>query len=449
MGENTSIVLGDNTVTFIAISSSNPRVDDWVDLGLEIRKNGEINTSFTQKVLFSLEEYRDGARRSAYSSDYDLSRTSYTFTTADAGKVSFNKFLRFAKSGSFRLVVQLEGKNYYQSFNPRASTTSSNYELRIYDLSSSSPQVNDWVAIQLRAYKNGSRDRYFTQKVNFSVEEYRNGSWKSAYSSDYDLSRTSYTFSSSDEGEWSSNTFLRFYTQGTFRLLITSSNITTTQEFSVRKASGGSSYYDIRNLDILSLSPSTPQIWEWIDVRIRATDTRGDVVRDYDGKIYFEIEKKVGGSWKSASSQDYDLSYQSFRFYASDRGEKRFNDFLRFSNSGEYRIRVYDENNRSLAGIRNVIIDADSYGSTSTYYGSFTDREYKKMKAIYQLWPQVVVLLKKDYPRLRNNVVREQMSDTFYQNMRDAIYSDRGSFRNFSDFYQAFMEWFIYTSRAR
>ncbi len=173
-------------------------------------------------------------------------------------------------------------------------------------------------------------------------------------------------------------------------------------------------------------------------------------MRDYDGFLNVEVEKRVNGNWRSAPSGDFRLDAQTFRFYSSDKGDTTFKSMIRFSQAGEYRIKIVDRYDSSLYDTIKLTVDTRS-GNTdnSSSYSEFTTKELKKIKAIYELWPQVIVLLKKDYPRLRNNSTWQTMSDDFYQNMRDVIYSDRGKFRYFDDFYQDFMEWFAYTSRAR
>ena len=174
------------------------------------------------------------------------------------------------------------------------------------------------------------------------------------------------------------------------------------------------------------------------------------MLRDYDGFLNVEVEKRVNGSWRSASRNDFRLDAQTFRFYSSDRGDTTFKSMISFTQAGEYRIKIVDRYDANLYDTVRITVDTrNSSSNNNSYYSEFTNNEFKKLRTIYQLWPQVIILLKKDYPRLRNNSTWQKMSDDFYQNMRDAIYSDRGKFRYFDNFYQDFMEWFSYTSRVR
>jgi hypothetical protein len=90
--------------------------------------------------------------------------------------------------------------NYYDSSSYSSSSSYNAKELFIYSISSSSPSVNQRIDVTLRAIaNNGSIAKNYNKRVRIEVQEYRNGSWYSASSSDYDLDRTTYTFSTSDD----------------------------------------------------------------------------------------------------------------------------------------------------------------------------------------------------------------------------------------------------------
>jgi hypothetical protein len=60
----------------------------------------------------------------------------------------------------------------------------------------------------------------------------------------------------------------------------------------------------------------------------------------------------------------------------------------------------------------------------------------KKIRAVYDIWDNVISALERDYPRLRNSSSWRSRSDTFKRNMKDVLADNRSSsFRDWSDFY--------------
>jgi hypothetical protein len=120
-------------------------------------------------------------------------------------------------------------------------------------------------------------------------------------------------------------------------------------------------------------------------------------------------------------------------------------------------LKVYQDNNSSIYGSETFYVDTSSsssryydsrYYSNSSYY--FTDAELKKVRGVYDIWNNVISALEKDYPNLRNNSSWRSRSDTFYRNMRDVLNDSRSAtFKNWSDFYNAFTDWFSYTTKSR
>lgn len=80
----------------------------------------------------------------------------------------------------------------------------------------------------------------------------------------------------------------------------------------------------------------------------------------------------------------------------------------------------------------------------------FSDKEYTKLKAVYQIRPGVINALKKDYIKLRNSSLWQITSDEFYANMKATIDGKNNSgFSSWSAFYQGFENWFSLTVRTR
>ena len=194
-------------------------------------------------MSFRVEEYRNGRWQSASSYDYDLDKTSYYFSSSDRGEVRFNDLVRFRTEGEFRLYAEADGGSEYTTFTVgRGSAYSfSEYTPEWRSVSTSRPDKNEWVDMMLTV-KNSSSN-YYDGRVNFRVEEYRNGRWQSASSYDYDLDKTSYYFSSSDRGEVRFNDLVRFRTEGEFRVIaeISSHRQNAYQTFYVNSRSSSTS----------------------------------------------------------------------------------------------------------------------------------------------------------------------------------------------------------------
>lgn len=215
-------------VELSTLSNSSPSTYEWVDINLQTRYNGSTYSSsnFAGTIDFTVEEYRNGRWESASSSDYYLERNSLSLYNADNGNRRLERFAYFKDIGEFRIIAKINGTEYsgYQTFyvNRRGNAdntysyndNSYNTSLTISDVSTNSPARNQRVDVELRL-----NNSYYTKnRVNFSVEEYRNGSWRSAYTSDYTLDSSSYTFSSS-ETRIKLSSLISFHTNGEFRLI--------------------------------------------------------------------------------------------------------------------------------------------------------------------------------------------------------------------------------------
>jgi hypothetical protein len=61
----------------------------------------------------------------------------------------------------------------------------------------------------------------------------------------------------------------------------------------------------------------------------------------------------------------------------------------------------------------------------------------RKIRAIYDIWDQVISSLERDYPRLKNSSSWKNESNNFYRNMKDVLTDKRSaSFRSWNDFYR-------------
>lgn len=330
-----------------------------------------------------------------------------------------------------------------------------NYQIELFNPGTSNPSTLEAIDAIIKVRYNGSSYYYdnFNGRVDLSVEEYRNGRWESAYSSDFSLERSSVYFSSSDRGELRINRLLSFKKRGEFRLIakINETKASAYQTFYINTdGQDRNQHWDNRAYHYVQPSLRLDYSSRWdrddrskeIDVELRLSDY-------YRGRAYFELEEYRNGRWQTASSRDYDLRNQSYYFDGYER-TRNFDDLIKIYNQDlSYRFVVRLENgNYAREEIR--FSTSSRKGNNSTTSLNYSPSEYQKLKAVYELWPQVIRTLKADYPRLRNSSQWVRESDEFYTNMRDAVNNNRyAKFESRSKFYKAFGNWLGLTIRIR
>ena len=442
-------------VDFSSISTNNPSTDQWIDMTLRVRNtSASYSNYFNGRVNFTVEEYRNGTWRTASSSDYSLERSSYDFSYSDAGERRLTNFLRFRNNGQYRILAQIDGTNYtaYQTFtvgngnNNRWDNNRSNW-VAIDDISTTSPSVDQWVSLRVR--RDGSY--YSSQTVRFEVEEYRDGYWRSAYSSDYDLDRSSYTFYSSESSK-SFSSFLKFRKDGEFRLTARLDNgETATASFYVGRGRNNNTSSQLR---VEKSGSSSVSAGSWVDLNLTAYQRYSNSKNEnYNGELSVKVQKKDGYYWSTASSSDYDISSSYVNFYRSDYGRKYLTNFIRFRNNGQYKVIFTDRSDSSITDSIELSVGGSYYDNTwrqNNNNYNYTNAEYDKLRAVYNIWQGVISTLKRDYPRLRNSSFWQSESDRFYNNMRAVINGERNpTFDSWNRFYQGFMDWFSLTLRTR
>ena len=441
-------------VDFSSVSTNNPSTDQWIDMTLRVRNtSASYSNYFNGRVNFTVEEYRNGTWRTASSSDYSLERSSYEFSYSDAGERRLTNFLRFRNNGQYRILAQIDGTNYtaYQTFtvgngNNRWDNNRSNW-VAIDDISTTSPSVDQWISLRVR--RDGSY--YSSQTVRFEVEEYRDGYWRSAYSSDYDLDRSSYTFYSSESSK-SFSSFLKFRKDGEFRLTARLDNgETTTVSFYVGRGRNNNASSQIR---VEKSGSSSVSAGSWVDLNLTAYQRYSNSKNEnYNGELSVKVQKKDWYYWSTASSSDYDISSSYVNFYRSDYGRKYLTNFIRFRNNGQYKVIFTDRSDSSITDSIELSVGGSYYDNTwrqNNNNYNYTNAEYDKLRAVYNIWQGVISTLKRDYPRLRNSSFWQSESDRFYNNMRAVINGERNpTFDSWNRFYQGFMDWFSLTLRTR
>lgn len=220
--------------------------------------------------------------------------------------------------------------------------------------SPSNPDEDEEIDITIRARDGSSTDEDYRGTIKFKVQRRNNSTDEriDASSSLYDLERTSYTFTSSDDGIHEFNNLLTFTSDNyDYRLLVYDDDNEDIDGYKIFDFGNGYDEDDddeenneTDNFYIIS-STSNPNINQYVDLTVRARDG-SSTDEGYRGTIRFNVERKSGSSRVTASSSYYTLSRTSYIFTSSDGGIHEFQDLIKFRNdSYDYRIKIYDSTN--------------------------------------------------------------------------------------------------------
>ena len=101
----------------------------------------------------------------------------------------------------------------------------------------------------------------------------------------------------------------------------------------------------------VSFTPESAQLWESIDIEIKAVDKNNVVVDDYDGTIlvFSETDPEV--------VLPDELNQNTYTFVEADQGMIRFENAIRFQQMGLQDIHVYDLNDDSVFGLGEANIE--------------------------------------------------------------------------------------------
>ncbi len=112
---------------------------------------------------------------------------------------------------------------------------------------------------------------------------------------------------------------------------------------------------------IVEVVPSSFEVNEAVDLTIKATNINGDVIKDYQGDVFIEIEGIV-------DTADYTVPSDGlYTFLPEDQGVKLFSKGLSIKKSWTFTIKVSDIINDTIVGKKTVIV-----GSTETHTAADT-----------------------------------------------------------------------------
>ena len=217
----------------ISVSPSNPDTYDWIKLTISTDRN------YTGKIKFSKLQYKSSSSSSwstisntssTYVSDYssDWSNEYYRMTSSDWGEVTLKNLVKFKKSGYYRIYVEdTDWNDSYVQINVDVSGSSSSSNSDRVKLSTNrkSPSTSQYINLTVETDDNRySGKLYLTAKYRKSSSD----SWSkvsntsSSYFDDYsnDWSRGYYKMTSSDRGEVTLNSLVKFKKNWYYRIYV-------------------------------------------------------------------------------------------------------------------------------------------------------------------------------------------------------------------------------------
>lgn len=105
---------------------------------------------------------------------------------------------------------------------------------------------------------------------------------------------------------------------------------------------------------VLEVNPSNFDVNEAVDVNIRAINTNGDTIVDYDGIVMIELNP---AQWYDISFGEYNLPSDGIVFFeAWDLWQKTFSKAFTVKKQGVYTLKVFDIDDETIVGQRDIIV---------------------------------------------------------------------------------------------
>lgn len=112
-----------------------------------------------------------------------------------------------------------------------------------------------------------------------------------------------------------------------------------------------STYAAVDQFEVI-LGKEAAQVWESLDITISAIDRDGNIVTDYTGDILVFSESDSQAEFPT------DLAENSYSFTAANEGTVKFENAVKFKNSGLQDLYVYDLNDENVLWVAEVTITA-------------------------------------------------------------------------------------------
>ena len=441
---------GDLDNFYITLSDSTPSQNQKVTLNIKARDDDNDTISdYNGRNADIKVEYKTSS-----SSSWRL--VTSTYMTLDDKSPRFadgtaKTYITFKYNYQYRVTVTDDDKDIddYKIFSvgdSSSSTSNGNLDNFAISLSDSTPSKNQKVTLHIRALDDSDDviTDYDGSNADVAVE-YRTSSSSTRRTATSTYASIDDTTPSFDNGIAETNITFKYNYE--YRITVTddSKNIDDYKVFDV----GGTSSSSNGDLDnfYVTKSDSSPDINEWVDLTIRARDNDNNTLTDYTDSVDFTVYYRTSSSnvrTPTTSSNYYSIGsnyVNGYDFSSSDDWSVTLNDFIKFRQKFEYKVVVEDSNDANLNGytvfnLRNQNSDVDG----------FTASQLDTVTKIYNARNRMISSLKSEYSRLRTNNTWINMSDDFYENMKDVINNKTNrEFDDYSDYLDTFRDRYEYT----
>ena len=441
---------GDLDNFYITLSDSTPSQNQKVTLNIKARDDDNDTISdYNGRNADIKVEYKTSS-----SSSWRL--VTSTYMTLDDKSPRFadgtaKTYITFKYNYQYRVTVTDDDEDIddYKIFSvgdSSSSTSNGNLDNFAISLSDSTPSKNQKVTLHIRALDDSDDviTDYDGSNADVAVE-YRTSSSSTRRTATSTYASIDDTTPSFDNGIAETNITFKYNYE--YRITVTddSKNIDDYKVFDV----GGTSSNTNGDLDnfYVTKSDSSPDINEWVDLTIRARDNDNNTLTDYTDSVDFTVYYRTSSSnvrTPTTSSNYYSIGsnyVNGYDFSSSDDWSVTLNDFIKFRQKFEYKVVVEDSNDANLNGytvfnLRNQNSDVDG----------FTASQLDTVTKIYNARNRMISSLKSEYSRLRTNNTWINMSDDFYENMKDVINNKTNrEFDDYSDYLDTFRDRYEYT----
>ena len=394
----------------VSTNDTTPATSQWADITtVVIGSNGYTVTNYQGRVYYTVEQYYNGAWRTADTSAYQRrGATDYQFSISDKGQITMSNVIMFSQTGLFRVKARdntnygiynyvnfnvggsngngvscslpwggtiadgqtvtayqsssasycyaqvrtcsngvLNGSYSYQTCNGNGNTTASSFTVTA---SNSYPTLNQSINFTIQALtSNGATNPSYIGTTYMTVQKLVSNTWIAATSSDYYADYTTATFAASNNGYVNFYPNLYFKQAGTYKILVTDSYNSSIVGSTTITVAGGTTN-NATNYQ-LSISPSNPTVNSVATLSINVVDANGYTLTNYNNTIMLYFEKRNGSMWVAQDTPEDSIARlgQNLPFVLGG--------FLSFPSSGQYRVRAVEYGNTAISTEKDITIN--------------------------------------------------------------------------------------------
>jgi hypothetical protein len=317
--------------------------------------------------------------------------------------------------------------------------------------------------LTIKARDNTSTDTSYRGSVEFEVRYRASGNtyWTKTtsltyYEMKYPYEDNGYTFNSSNNGNITITDFIRFRkTNYEYKVIVIDKDYNTIKGEKIFTVGSVDNNSTADNL-YLTTDDTTPNTLQRVDLTVKSREGTSTNTA-YRGTVQFEVYYKASSSstWtKTTSSTYYEMKstyVDGYTFTSSNDGQKTFTDLIRFKkNNYSYKVLAYDEDDESIEGEKIFTVGSVNNNNNNSSVDGFTSSQLNTVQSLYNARDDMISNLESTYSRLRSSTRRQEMSDDLKAAMQEIIDDDNSkTYDNFTDFYNAFSDWYRYTISIR